>query len=86
MIFVSIWTFQECYNVLGDFGWYYGDFFMPNPRLKVDASIKKPVRAAGLSYVGIYRYLNNPSTVLGFLGFYAVALICQSWTVASIAG
>ena len=43
---ISLWTFQECYNVLGDFGWYYGDFFLPNPRIS---------QSEGLSYVGIYR-------------------------------
>jgi len=48
MMGVSMWTFQECYNVLGDFGWYYGDFFMENPRLKDESK-------SGLSYVGIYR-------------------------------
>ena len=44
---VAWWTFQECYNVLGDFGWYYGDFFLPNPRLRESKE--------SLSYVGIYR-------------------------------
>ena len=48
MVCVSKWTFQECYNVLGDFGWYYGDFFLPNPRLQGGGK-------SGLSYVGIYR-------------------------------
>jgi len=36
-------------------------------------------------YVGIYRYMNNPDCVLGFLGHYGVALITRSWAVFWVA-
>ena len=72
LVGVSWWSFHQCYLALGDYGWFYGDFFIPD-----DAPV--------MSYTGIYRYLNNPDAVLGQLWIYGLALICHSTTIALLA-
>lgn len=32
-------------------------------------------------HAGIYRFMNNPELVLGYLGMYGCALVCRSWVV-----
>jgi len=29
LVVIAIWSFSGCYEALGDYGWYYGDFFIP---------------------------------------------------------
>jgi phosphatidylethanolamine N-methyltransferase len=70
LIILNVWQSYSCYEVLGDFGWYYGDFFIE----KKDIPVK-------LQYTGIYRYLNNPELVLGFAAYFGLALISHSWLV-----
>jgi phosphatidylethanolamine N-methyltransferase len=64
---LSHWSFASSFELLGDFGWYYGDFFLPR------------TQKAKLTYTGIYRYINNPDVYLGNLWLFAVALLCNSW-------
>jgi len=40
---LHIWAATEIYEVIQDFGWFYGDFFLQRPA------------ARSLSYSGIYR-------------------------------
>eukprot|EP00461_Guttulinopsis_vulgaris_P006638 UN06671 len=47
--FLSIWTHYSTYTSIGDFGWFYGDFFIPPSEY-----------THKLCYTGIYRFLNNP--------------------------
>ncbi|KAL0573878.1 phosphatidylethanolamine N-methyltransferase [Marasmius crinis-equi] len=56
LIALHIWASLESYEVLGVFGWFFGDFFLDIP-------------GRGLEYGGVYRYLNNPEMTGGAAWF-----------------
>ncbi|KAL0057796.1 phosphatidylethanolamine N-methyltransferase [Marasmius tenuissimus] len=58
LIGLHIWASLESYQVLGVFGWFFGDFFM--------SMVDFPTH---LEYSGIYRYLNNPEMTGGAAWF-----------------
>lgn len=64
-IALQIWTAFSIHESLGEFGWFYGDFFFHHPRLH-------------LTYSGIYRYLNNPERLIGCAGIWGIVLIASS--------
>lgn len=64
LVTLQMWVAFSIYEQLGEFGWFFGDFFF-------DHSPK-------LTYGGIYRFLNNPERVLGLAGVWGVALIVNS--------
>ncbi|KAF7513066.1 phosphatidylethanolamine N-methyltransferase [Endocarpon pusillum] len=71
LIAVQLWVSISIYESLGEFGWFFGDFFF-------DQSPK-------LTYSGIYRFLNNPERVLGLAGVWGVALITGNRAIFSLA-
>ncbi|KAH8429579.1 phosphatidylethanolamine N-methyltransferase [Aspergillus melleus] len=71
LISLQIWTCVSIYESLGEFGWFYGDFFF-------DESPK-------LTYNGIYRFLNNPERVLGLAGVWGAVLITSSSAITFLA-
>ena len=71
LIALQVWVSVSIYDSLGEFGWFYGDFFFDqSPRL---------------TYGGIYRFLNNPERVLGLAGVWGVALITSSGAMFGLA-
>jgi phosphatidylethanolamine N-methyltransferase len=68
---LHIWTVASIRESLGEFGWFYGDFFFD--------------RAPKLTYGGIYRFLNNPERFLGLAGLWGFAIITWSRSIFALA-
>ncbi|KAJ6554459.1 phosphatidylethanolamine N-methyltransferase [Mycena capillaripes] len=71
LVGLHIWAALESFEVLGLFGWFFGDFFMEE-------------FPANLEYTGIYRYLNNPE-VMGGAAWFGLALVSGSKLVLTLA-
>lgn len=72
LVAINIWSAMSEFEVLGEFGWFYGDFFLDEARPR-------------LYYTGIYRFLNNPEHVTGSAALYGVALMSGTWVMFSLA-
>ncbi|KAI0132160.1 phosphatidylethanolamine N-methyltransferase [Xylariales sp. AK1849] len=64
LIVLHVWTSVSIYESLGEFGWFFGDFFFDH--------------GAKLTYSSIYRFLNNPERIIGTAGLWGAALITWS--------
>ncbi|KAL8960342.1 MAG: hypothetical protein Q9183_005480, partial [Haloplaca sp. 2 TL-2023] len=71
LIALQLWVAISIYESLGEFGWFFGDFFF-------DQSPK-------LTYSGIYRFLNNPERVIGLAGVWGAALVTGSSAILGLA-
>jgi phosphatidylethanolamine N-methyltransferase len=71
LVALQLWTATSIYDSLGEFGWFYGDFFFDHSRK--------------LTYTSIYRFLNNPERILGTAGLWGAALITWSRAVFLLA-
>lgn len=71
LIALQIWTVSEIYDSLGEFGWFFGDFFFDE--------------APKLNYSGIYRFLNNPERTIGLAGVWGAAILTWSKAIFFLA-
>jgi phosphatidylethanolamine N-methyltransferase len=71
LITLQIWTSYSIYESLGEFGWFFGDFFYD--------------RKQKLTYSGIYRFLNNPERFLGVASVWGLTLITWSSAIFFLA-
>lgn len=71
LISLQIWTIAEIYESLGEFGWFFGDFFFDH--------------APKLNYSGIYRFLNNPERTIGLAGVWGAAVLTWSKAIFLLA-
>ncbi|KAK3115568.1 phosphatidylethanolamine N-methyltransferase [Teratosphaeriaceae sp. CCFEE 6253] len=71
LIALQIWTVTSIYESLGEFGWFFGDFFFDH--------------APKLTYSGIYRFLNNPERTIGLAGVWGAAIITWSKAIFLLA-
>lgn len=71
LVSLQIWTSVSIYESLGEFGWFFGDFFFDH--------------APKLTYSGIYRFLNNPERILGLAGVWGAVFITNSKVIFALA-
>ena len=71
LVALHIWTAMSIYESLGEFGWFFGDFFFDH--------------CPKLTYSGIYRFLNNPERLLGLAGVWGAAWITASRAIFFLA-
>jgi phosphatidylethanolamine N-methyltransferase len=71
LISLQVWTAVSIYESLGEFGWFFGDFFFD--------------QAPKLTYSGIYRYLNNPERIIGLAGIWGAVFLTGSRTIFFLA-
>lgn len=71
LIITHVWINTSIIDLIGYFGWFYGDFFIPK-------SSFMPQRTR-LTKAGVYRYLNNPEQIFGVCGVMGVTLILPTF-------
>lgn len=67
LVLTQVWINSSIIDLIGYFGWFYGDFFLPT----------SPQRSH-LTKAGVYRYLNNPEQLFGVCGVMGVTIIAPS--------
>lgn len=71
LIITQVWINASIIDLIGYFGWFYGDFFFPKSSLM-------PQRAH-LTKAGIYRYLNNPEQIFSACGVMGATIILPTY-------
>lgn len=64
LIVLSVWAKAAAHTTLGDFGWYWGDFFF--------------TISGDLTFDGVFRLVPHPMYTAGYLAYYGASLIARS--------
>lgn len=67
MLALSFWSKARAHDVLGDYAWFWGDFFF-----LVDTQ---------LVFDGVFKLFPHPMYTVGYAAYYGVALLTRSYTV-----
>ena len=71
LIVLQLWTQFSMYESLGEFNWFFGDFFFD--------------QGPKLTYSGIYRFLNNPERIIGLAGVWGAGIMTWSKSIFLLA-
>jgi len=63
----SIWSKAAAHDCVGDFAWYWGDFFF--------------VMEGELTFAGVYDLFPHPMYTVGYSAYYGISLITRSYTL-----
>lgn len=69
LIATQIWVNVSIIDLIGYFGWFFGDFFIPRSQRQ----------STHLTKAGVYRYLNNPEQFFGVCGVMGLSLAVSLW-------
>lgn len=67
VIYAGYWIKKKAHDALGDYGWFWGDFFF----------VKKMVWVED----GVFTICPHPMYTLGYLPYYAGCLLCRSYSL-----
>jgi phosphatidylethanolamine N-methyltransferase len=67
LVAFSIWSKAAAHNCLGDFAWYWGDFFF--------------VCEGELSFDGVFELFPHPMYTVGYSAYYGMSLLTRSYTL-----
>lgn len=65
LVALSVWSKAAAHNVLGDFAWYWGDFFF--------------TMDGDLVFDGVFEIFPHPMYTVGYAAYYGLTLICRSY-------
>ena len=84
LIWLNHWSNCEVEAAIGEYGWFFGDYFTSNPNDLDQSGLEN------LSYSGIFKFFNNPDALFGFAGFYGIAIgfvvAAGAFSVGSVSG
>lgn len=78
---------KQIISALGNFGWFYGDFFIGVVSPETKNLFQKVGCISNLSRSGVYHYLNNPERITSTLSVWATVLLFNQtkyWALAII--
>ncbi|ORY45887.1 hypothetical protein BCR33DRAFT_696905 [Rhizoclosmatium globosum] len=76
LILLHIWTTFSIHKTLGEYGWFFGDFFIDSLTTPSKQSTH-PTLTQGPTYTGLYRFLNHPN---------AWAAAASAWGITVVTG
>jgi phosphatidylethanolamine N-methyltransferase len=67
LVFFSVWSKAAAHECLGDFAWYWGDFFF--------------IMEGELVFDGVFELFPHPMYTVGYSAYYGISLLTRSYTL-----